>query len=193
MPQQFYARDALDVARDLLGKRLCRGAVRLRITEVEAYRWPGDTANHCRAGRTRRNEPMWGPAGCAYVYLCYGMHWMLNLVTGDTGEGAAVLIRSAEIESGLAIVRRRRAGLQGPPLCAGPGRLAAALGLDARFNHHPLHVHGGLEVCEGEPPAAILEGPRVGIDFASPGDRKAPWRLAEASSKWVTHRSRFQG
>ena len=96
LPQSFYARDALLVARDLLGKLLVRDAVALRITEVEAYRWPGDTANHCRAGRTPRNAAMWGPPGHAYVYLCYGMHNMLNLVTDREGEGAAPFIAIAE-------------------------------------------------------------------------------------------------
>lgn len=75
--EDFYRRDALDVAADLIGKLLVHDTVRLRITEVEAYRHlppPGDTANHCRAGRTARNAPMWGPPGRAYVYLCYGIH-----------------------------------------------------------------------------------------------------------------------
>src|SRR3954453_1323710 len=108
LPQSFYARDALDVAETLLGKLLQRGEVVLRITEVEAYRHPNDTANHCRMGRTPRNAPMWGPPGHAYVYLCYGIHRMLNLVTNDEGEGAAVLIRSCEPVAGLATVAERR-------------------------------------------------------------------------------------
>jgi DNA-3-methyladenine glycosylase len=87
LSRQFYARDALDVARDLLGQEFWQGAVGLRITEVEAYRYPDDSANHCRRGLTARNAPMWGPPGHAYVYLCYGLHQMLNLVTNRDGEG----------------------------------------------------------------------------------------------------------
>jgi DNA-3-methyladenine glycosylase len=97
LPQSFYARECLEVACDLIGKQLVHGPVRLRITEVEAYRHGGDTANHCRFGRTARNAPMWGPPGHAYVYLCYGIHQMLNLVTDEDGRGAAVLVRAAEL------------------------------------------------------------------------------------------------
>src|SRR5688500_13424039 len=114
LPQAFYARDALVVAPELLGKLLVHGGVVLRITEVEAYRHPGDTANHCRAGRTSRNEPMWGAAGHAYVYLCYGLHSMLNLVTDREHEGAAVLIRAAEPVAGLSVIAARRGGKTGP-------------------------------------------------------------------------------
>src|SRR6476646_9919401 len=94
LPQSFYARDALLVAEALLGMHLQRDGIVLRITEVEAYRHPNDSASHCRMGRTARNAPMWGPPGHAYVYLCYGIHCLLNLVTGQEGEGAAVLIRA---------------------------------------------------------------------------------------------------
>lgn len=189
--QAFYARDALVVARELLGKELRHGAVRLRISEVEAYRWPDDTANHCRSGRTARNAPMWGPPGRAYVYLCYGMHQMLNLVTGVEGEGEAVLIRACEPLAGEALIRRRRGDKRGPVLLTGPGKVGAALALDASFNHHPLYRRGGLELHEAPPPAAILEGPRVGIDYAAPEDRRAPWRLAIAGSPWVSRRKQL--
>jgi DNA-3-methyladenine glycosylase len=125
----FYARDALGVARDLLGalivRRTADGVVALRITETEAYRHPDDSANHCRAGRTRRNWAMWGPPGHAYVYVCYGLHAMLNLVTGRDGEGAAVLIRAAEVVAGLELVQARRgtATLDPAALLAGPGKV----------------------------------------------------------------------
>src|SRR5688572_26549600 len=101
LPQSFYARDALVVAEELLGQHIHCGGVVLRITEVEAYRHPDDSASHCRMGRTPRNAPMWGPPGHAYVYLCYGIHSMLNFVTDREGEGAAVLIRSCEPVRGL--------------------------------------------------------------------------------------------
>ncbi|HEY8379060.1 MAG TPA: DNA-3-methyladenine glycosylase [Nannocystis sp.] len=186
LPQAFFARDALVVARELLGKLLRRDAVTLRITEVEAYRYPGDTANHCRMGRTERNAPMWGPGGRCYVYLCYGVHHMLNLTTGAEGEGAAVLIRAAEPVTGLSEIQRRRGGKSGPVLLTGPGKIGAALGLDTSWNHHPVHEPGGLEVLDAPPVTQVLAGPRVGIDYASPADRAAPWRLAVAGTRWVS-------
>jgi DNA-3-methyladenine glycosylase len=186
LPQSFFARVALVVARALLGKHLRRDAVTLRITEVEAYRHPDDTANHCRFGRTERNAPMWGPGGRCYVYVCYGIHNMLNLTTGAEGEGAAVLIRAAEPVAGLAEIERRRGGKTGPVLLTGPGKIGAALQLDTSWNHHPVHEPGGLEVLDAPAVTAVLAGPRVGIDFASPADRAAPWRLALAGTRWVS-------
>jgi DNA-3-methyladenine glycosylase len=176
------------VARDLLGCHLLRDDVTLRITEVEAYRWLDDSANHCRAGRTRRNAPMWGPPGRAYVYLCYGMHHLLNLVTNSEGQGAAVLIRACEPVAGLETVRARRGGKDGPVLLTGPGKVGAALGLDTGWSHHPVTEAGGLEVREGTPPEAILAGPRVGIGYAEPAHISAPWRLACAQTPWVSAR-----
>lgn len=192
LPQSFFARDALIVARELLGQELRHGEVRLRITEVEAYRSPDDTANHCRAGRTARNAPMWGPAGRAYVYLCYGLHQMLNLVTGCEGEGEAVLIRACEPLAGLPTIRKRRGDKDGPVLLTGPGKVGAALALDQTFNHHPLYRRGGLTLREGPPPSSVLVGPRVGIDYASEADRRAPYRLACGETRWVSARSSLQ-
>jgi DNA-3-methyladenine glycosylase len=187
LPQSFYARDALEVARDLLGKLIRRDAVSVRITEVEAYRFPDDTANHARMGMTARNAAMWGPPGRCYVYLCYGMHHMLNLSTGREGEGAAVLIRSAEPVAGLPeIMRRRKASKEGPALLTGPGKIGQALALDTSWSHHPVYEPGGVEVHDGPAVKEILAGPRVGIDYATAGDRAAPWRLAVAGTKWVS-------
>lgn len=192
LPQDFYARDALDLATDLIGRHIVKEGVVLRITEVEAYRWPDDTANHCRFGRTARNAPMWGPPGHAYVYLCYGLHQLLNFVAGGEGEGTAVLIRAAEPLAGLELVRERRRGLQGPTLLTGPGKVGAALGLDTSWSHHPLFAPGGLEVHEGTPAARRLVGPRVGVDYAEAADRAAPWRIADADSAWVSHRRKLR-
>jgi len=187
LPPGFYDRDALEVARDLLGKTLRRDDVTLRITEVEAYRWPGDTANHCRSGRTARNAAMWGPPGQVYVYLCYGLHNMLNLVTNPAGEGAAVLVRACEPLAGLEVVQARRGGREGPVLLTGPGKVGAALGLDTSWSWHPLHEAGGLEVRDAEPVDRVLSGPRVGVDYADPEHVRAPWRLAVADTRWVSH------
>lgn len=185
LPPDFYDRDALDVARDLLGCEVGFGPVRLRITEVEAYRHPGDTANHARAGRTARNAPMWGPPGHAYVYLCYGLHHLLNFVTGPEGHPAVVLVRAAEPVAGLDVIRARRGGLDGPALLTGPGKVGAALGLDTRHSGAPLQ--GELAVYpRAAPPPGVRVGPRVGIDYAEPEHRAAPWRLAVTGTRWVS-------
>lgn len=186
IPKSFYQRDALVVARELLGMWVRRDEVVLRITEVEAYRWPDDTACHSRFGRTERNAAMWGPGGHAYVYLCYGLHQMLNVVTNPAGEASAVLVRACEPVEGLATIERRRGGRKGPVLLTGPGKVGAALGLDVGWSGHPLFRRGGLELLEGEAPAAILVGPRVGIEYASAEHRCAEWRLACAGSRWVS-------
>ncbi len=188
-PAHFYARDALEVAPELLGGLLCRGKVVLRITEVEAYCWPDDSANHGRHGRTSRNDALWGPPGHTYVYLCYGVHHLLNLVTGHDGQASAVLIRAGEPMAGLAIIRRRRNGLSGPALLTGPGKVGQALGMDLSWSNHPLYEPGGLEVRRGKPPKEILVGPRVGVDYARPEHRNAPWRFAVGGSRWVSRRA----
>jgi DNA-3-methyladenine glycosylase len=191
VPSRFFARDALEVARDLLGRELRRGPVRLRITEVEAYR-PGDSANHARAGRTRRNEAMWGEPGRAYVYLCYGIHSLLNVVTGESGDAQAVLVRSCEPIAGIETIRERRGGRDGPDALTGPGKVGAALALDPGWCGHRLYRAGGLELREGPVAEEVLAGPRIGIDYAKPADRDAPWRLAAASSRWIGHRRALQ-
>ncbi len=173
-------------ARALLGQLLVRGEVTLRISEVEAYGGSEDSASHARHGRTTRNQPMWGPPGHAYLYFCYGMHWMLNVVTGPEGEASAVLIRGAEVVAGLeAVLVRRKVAKATPQLCAGPGKVAQALGLDQAFDRHDLRARGGLELRPGAPPSHILAGPRLGIGFATPEDQARPWRFADGHSSAV--------
>lgn len=185
LPPAFYTRDALDVARAVLGAHVTVGEVTLRITEVEAYRGPTDTAAHARFGLTPRTATLFGPPGHAYVYLCYGLHWMLNFVT--TGDGSAVLVRAAEPVAGLELVRARRGGKDGPVLLTGPGKVGAALGLDRRHDGLPLSDPRGLvRVTPGAPPSGVLAGPRVGIDYARPSHRRAAWRLACAGTRWVS-------
>lgn len=186
LPLRFFERDARIVARELLGATLQRDEVQLRITEVEAYCWPDDTANHCRVGRTARNAPMWGPGGHAYVYVCYGLHPMLNVVTNPEGEGAAVLVRACEPVHGLETIRARRGGRDGPVLLTGPGKVGVALGLDTSWSGHPLFEPGGLELHEGAPVEDVRIGPRVGIDYASGEHREAPWRFAVGGTRWVS-------
>jgi DNA-3-methyladenine glycosylase len=186
LPQSFYTRDALIVAEQLLGKLLCHDDVVLRITEVEAYCHPDDSASHCRMGRTPRNEPMWGPGGHAYVYLCYGMHNMLNIVTNARDEGAAVLIRSCEPVAGVERIAARRGMPAGPLALTGPGKVGAALALDTSFSGRALYRRSGLRVLDAEPPAGVLVGPRVGIGYASQHHQLAPWRFASAGTRYVT-------
>lgn len=195
LAQVFFDRQVDVVAQDLLGRYLVRdrgtpAELVLRITEVEAYGGPEDTAAHCRMGRTSRNAPMWGPAGHAYVYLCYGLHQMLNIVTNEEGCAEAVLIRACEPVSGLATLSARR-GIQklGPVLLTGPGKVGAALALDRSFSGEPLYLPGKLEVHAGQPVHLdqIVRGPRIGIDYAAARDRRALRRFAVAGSAWVSH------
>lgn len=191
LPQSWYARDVVQVARELLGMRLRRGAVTLRITEVEAYLGPHDSACHTSKGRTPRNEAMWGPPGHAYVYVCYGMHQMLNVVAGES-PGSAVLIRACEPVEGLTQIRRRRGGLSGPALLAGPGRVGAALALSTAFSGHALFESGGLELLHGAAPEVVARGRRVGIESARPRDVRALLRFADAGSRWVSQRGKLR-
>lgn len=188
LPQSFFARPVDQLARALLGCRIKRGAVVLAITEVEAYAGPEDSASHARFGETPRNAAMWGPAGRAYVYLCYGLHNMLNVAAAEPGCASAVLIRACEPVAGLAEIRERRGGKSGVALLAGPGKVGAALELDASWSGHPLYRAGGMSILPGQPPAGVLVGPRVGIDYAEPEDRARPWRFAVADNPWVSQR-----
>jgi DNA-3-methyladenine glycosylase len=166
--EDFFRRDAVQVARDLLGVRLvstvdgqeCSGV----LVEVEAYLGADDPASHAatRGGVTERNRAMFGPAGRAYIYRSYGMHWCLNVVTGREGDGQAVLLRGLEPLSGLEVMRERRQG--GEPLAAGPGRLAQALGVTGELYGHDL-TRGPLELRPGWilPDAAVEVSGRVGV------------------------------
>lgn len=179
LPASFFRREALDLARALLGRWLRHGEVVLAITEVEAYRGPTDSGCHTFRGRTPRTAPMWGPPGHLYVYTCYGIHRMLNVVAGPhDGAAAAVLVRACAPIAGIA------------PTVAldGPGKVGRALGIDKTFNHQALYEPGGVGLLHGEPVHHIAVGRRIGIDYAFPEHRDAPWRLAVAGSPWVSHR-----
>ena len=193
IPPGFCQRPVAQVAPELLGCHLRHGEVVLRITEVEAYGGPGDSASHARHGRTARNSPMWGPAGRAYLYFCYGVHWMLNVVTGPEGEATAVLIRGAEVVAGLeTVLQRRGASRATPSLCAGPGKVAQALGLDKTFDGHDLLAPGGLELRRGDLPGRTLAGPRLGIGFATPEDQARAWRFADGHSAAVLKKAQLE-
>jgi DNA-3-methyladenine glycosylase len=191
----WHARPAERVARDLLGMLLVSEIGGLetagRIVETEAYVGSHDDASHAaaRIGRTARNTSMFGPPGTAYVYRIYGVHWCLNIVTDDIDVPAAVLIRALEPVHGLEVMRaRRHAGQKRLPdtaLASGPGRLAAALGVDGRHDGHPLD-RAPLWVKPASPvsEARVVVGPRIGITRAIDW----PLRFHEAANPWVSRR-----
>lgn len=193
LPRDFFAQPTLTVARKLLGQRLVRllDGQRLsgRIVETEAYIGPDDTASHASKGRTARTEVMFGPPGRTYVYLIYGMHYMLNLVTEPAPFPAAVLIRALEPLEGLERIRQNRAGLKDPrQLTNGPGKLCQALKIDRSLHDWDV-TRQQLLWIEAAAPAldlTIAAGPRIGIDYAHPKDRQASWRFWLAGNPFVS-------
>lgn len=189
MEREFYARSALEVARELLGKILTRedpdgdGLVAGRIVETEAYTGADDPASHAaaRIGRTERNDPLFGPPGTAYVHLNYGIHWCLNAVTGAEGEGSGVLIRALEPLEGLETMRRRRQGRD--ELTSGPGRLTQALSIGPELQRHPLD-RPPLVISAGEPVPEphVGRSRRIGISRAA--DRL--YRFTDERSEWLS-------
>jgi len=183
LPRDFFARPTLEVARDLIGTRVVHEVRGSRtsgvIVETEAYIGEDDPACHAAAGLTRRTAPLYGPPGLAYVYLNYGIHFLLNAVTEAEGHPAAVLIRALMPDEGLAAMcRRRQVPVVTVPdaatgLCRGPGNLTKALGISLRHNH--LDLCGGSRLwIEAGPgaPGPIAWGPRIGIRVGV----DAPWR-----------------
>lgn len=159
-----YAVDAVTVAKMLLGKWLCRrladGTVlKARIVETEAYCGEGDTACHAHCGRTERNAPMYAAGGIAYIYLCYGMHNLLNVVTGKKDYPEAVLIRGIEDH-------------------IGPGRVTKFLQIDRTLNREPLTTSTRLWIeDDGAPPPRFKATPRIGIAYATKRDQNRKWRF----------------
>jgi DNA-3-methyladenine glycosylase len=183
LPRAFYARPTLVVARELIGKRLVRVVEGRRlsgmIVEAEAYIGEGDTACHASRGCTPRTRVMFGPPGHAYVYFTYGMHWMLNLVTEPEGRPAAVLVRAVEPLEGIEAIRALRPGRPDRELCSGPARVAAAFAIAGADNGADLVEGRGLlvEPYLDPPRGAVASGARIGIGYADPRDRGAPWRF----------------
>ncbi|MCC6139604.1 MAG: DNA-3-methyladenine glycosylase [Nitrospira sp.] len=168
LPQAYFSRPTVQVARSLIGKYLVRSLdgreIAGRIIEVEAYVGPQDKACHASKGRTQRTEVLFGPSGMAYVYLIYGMHHCLNVVTEGEGFPAAVLIRAIDIDG---------------QLIDGPGRLCRALGIDRSLNRIDLTAQGDLwfedrggRVLRKQ----VAALPRIGVDYAGAWAKK-PWRF----------------
>ena len=159
LTRDFYDRDTIVVARELLGMRLVRivdGVERIgRIVEVEAYLGPHDRASHSARGLTPRNQPMFGPPGHAYVYFIYGMYYCMNVVTEREGHASAVLLRAIEPVKNIA------------DRTCGPGLLCRAMGIDKRLNAHDLLSDDFFITT---PPKmerlAIVKRPRIGVDYA---------------------------
>ena len=180
LAKSFFNRSVLEVAPDLIGATLLVDGVGGRIVEVEAYHHT-EPAAHSYNGPTPRNAVMFGPAGYAYIYRSYGIHWCLNFVCEPAGSAAAVLIRALEPTEGLPLMRRRR-GLPDPRLlCSGPGRLCEALRVTA--------VHNGLAL--DAPPFALFAKPEpveiaVGVRIGLTKAVDKPWRYGEKGSRFLS-------
>jgi DNA-3-methyladenine glycosylase len=193
LPREFYLRsDVLEIARDLLGKKLVvpgRNGARVAglIVETEAYRGPEDRASHAYNGRrTNRTETMYGRGGVAYVYFVYGMYNQFNVVTNVEGIPHAILVRAVEPSEGLDIMRRRRRGRLEYELTSGPGRLCLALGIDRKLDKADL-LGDRVWIEEGGSisPRQIARGPRIGIDYAESWINK-PWRFWVRDNPFVS-------
>jgi len=176
----FFARDALVVARALIGARLALNGVGGIVVETEAYR-PDDPASHAYRGRTPRNAPMYGVPGTAYVYRSYGLHWCLNAVCLP---GSAVLIRAIQPLSGIDEMRERRGIGNDRLLCSGPGKLCQALDIDASHNRLPLTAPPFEFAPSQTDPAAIVSGRRIGLTKAV----EFEWRFGLAGSAYLSRK-----
>lgn len=161
--EDFFHRDVLTVAPELCGKWLCRRlddgrVLRLQITETEAYRGEEDTACHAHKGRTPRTEVLYAAPGTMYVYLCYGMHWLLNAVTGEVGQAQAVLIRACHTAQG-------------------PAKLTKALSVTGKFHKDSFLTSEKLWIEDDKKTYRIRRDVRVGIGYASLRDQKRKWRF----------------
>ncbi len=193
--RDFFAREAPDVARNLLGHLLVHesGGQRIagRIVEAEGYTGWDDAASHASRGQTKRNAVMFGPPGHAYVYFIYGMYWLLNVAARPPGVdyGGAALIRAVEPVEGIDVMAERRDGRPEREWTSGPGRLTMALGVDGTLNgvdltaaDSPLRIERGQPVPVDE----VACGPRIGLGSTPEPWRSKPWRFWVAGSIYVS-------
>lgn len=194
LPRSFYLdADVVSVARNLIGKELTThfqgrptGGI---ITETEAYAGITDMASHAyNERRTKRTEVMYSIGGTAYVYLCYGVHALFNVVTNQRNIPHAILIRSIEPTIGVDTMQKRR-GVNGTEkhLTSGPGNLTKALGITVRHTGMDL-TSGNITITEGRGTCCpkIQSATRIGVDYAGK-DAAKPWRFLLSGSQWVTH------
>src|SRR5215831_9805984 len=178
--QSFFARSVHDVAPELIGTSFLFDGAGGVIVEVEAYHHT-DPAAHSYGGRTERNAVMFGPAGYAYVYRSYGIHWCVNFVCEEEGSASAVLIRALAPTEGLAVMRQRRGVTDERLLCSGPGKLCEALAITHRHNGLPLdRAPFELRARQGKP--VIITGERIGITKAV----EKPWRYGLKGSRFLS-------
>jgi DNA-3-methyladenine glycosylase len=182
LTREFFARSVHEVAPELVGCTLLVDGVGGRIVEVEAYA-PDDPASHGFRGPTSRNRAMFGPAGHAYVYRSYGVHWCLNLVCAGEGVAEAVLVRALEPAAGVERMRGRRGVDADRLLCSGPGRLCQALAVGPEHDGLPLD-RPPFELRTAERPVEVDTGLRVGITRAA----ELPWRYVLAGSPFISRR-----
>ena len=182
LPESFYANpDVAEVSRQLIGKRLCTffdgNFTSGIITETEAYCGRNDRACHANNGlRTERTEVMYGKPGHAYIYLCYGIHHLFNVVTNQEGLADAVLIRSVKPDEGFNIIKKRRNHRSNKELSNGPGKLSQALGLHTQFSGKDLYTKPvWIEETRLSFPD-IKTSQRIGVEYAGE-DAKRPWRF----------------
>ena len=189
LSREFYARPAPVVAQECLGKILVLetedGPMSGRIVETEAYLGIHDKAAHSYGGRrTPRNDVMYGPPGHAYVFLIYGLHHHLNLVTNASGDPCAVLMRAVEPLSGQDRMRQRRPVELLTALTSGPGKLCQAFGIDRGVNGHDLCC-SPLYLVDGPGPARVVRTPRIGIDYAGDWARRR-LRFVDPDSRFLS-------
>lgn len=201
LPTSFYTPSALTVARALLGARLVRvlpNGARLagRIVETEAYSGLDDLASHGRAKPTKRNRPMYGPPGRAYVYFTYGNYWMFNIVCEPEGIPAAVLVRAVEPLEGLDEMAARRPGRVPQEWTSGPAKLVLAFGISGADNTLDLTTPANnlwIELGEAVPDDQVRTGPRVGMGQTPEPWHSMPWRWWVAGNEFVSKGSGKRG
>jgi DNA-3-methyladenine glycosylase len=182
----FLQGSAVEVAPRLLGcileRQIGDKTVRVKIVETEAYDQT-DVASHSYNGRTPRTDVMFGPAGYLYVYFTYGMHYCCNIVVGEDGYGAAVLIRAVEPLDGAELLSQNRGGREGVEMTNGPAKLCQALGIDKAMNGHNLRQKS-LRLIQGESVVeeGIVQTTRIGISKS----KDIPWRFYIKDNEWVS-------
>jgi DNA-3-methyladenine glycosylase len=195
----FYQRsDVVEIARELLGKLVItnwEGAITVgRIVETEAYRGVTDRASHAfGARRTARTEVMYAPGGIAYVYLCYGIHHLCNVVTGARDEPHAVLLRGIEPVEGLTTMSKRTGKRKDDKsIGAGPGNLSRALGISLTHTGHSLLGESFYIAEDGFllPEKSIMATPRIGVDYAG-ADAMLPYRFIIHNNPWISKKNAF--